>query len=66
MKTRVSQRDQDKLHQIIVDFGMAMRSANYAYIADRGEMTLKMQICFDKFRAWCDEHRNVCLSTVQN
>lgn len=48
----------EELHEIIVQFGLAMKSAYPHYIAKTGKMTDRMECVWELYREWCMKSEN--------
>jgi len=46
-----------ELHKIIVEFGLAMQSAHYGFIANTGKMTERMLRVWGLYREWCQNNK---------
>lgn len=44
--------DYEALLAIAIELEQSIRSANYRYIVDRGQLTTHMQIAIDNLHAW--------------
>ena len=53
---KISDAETAFIHSVIVEFGLAMKSASRDYIARTGRMTDRMNCIWEVYREWCANH----------